>query len=222
MNQQNQTLAAQAAKRQLVVRGLGSGPFGAPPSARIDPQHFLGCLRAEASPHEAEVRAAIADGYAGSRPEPIGQHQRDALETAARRAHARLQVLLPLAGAHTKRRDPGRSINAKWARWRPQKHWNRLLMDEGLSAAFDALIADGATRASTAGASGRVASIAITRRTKRARVRRSTAQRKARLGDSNTSIALSATNLQPERCWRMRQGYMLVSTAEGRPRRLPD
>src|SRR5882672_12146887 len=119
MNQQNQTLPAQAANPLLED---WSEPFGVPPFGRIEPQHFLPAFARAFAAHEAEVAAIAADAV-----EPTFANTIDALETAGDALTRASSVFYLLAGAHTN--DAIQEVERELAPL-AAKHWNRILMDE--------------------------------------------------------------------------------------------
>src|SRR3977135_4266758 len=130
MNQQNQAPAAQAANANPLFEDW-SEPFGVPPFGRIGTEHFLPALPRPSAAHEAEVAAIPADAA-----EPTFANTIDALETAGDALTRASSVFYLLAGAHTN--DAIQEVERELAPL-AAKHWNRILMDEGLFRRIDAL-----------------------------------------------------------------------------------
>ncbi len=130
MTQQNQAIAAQAAGENPLLED-GSSPFGVPPFERIRPEHFPPAFARAFAAHEAEVAAIAADPS-----EPTFANTIAALETAGDDLTRVGSVFHVLAGAHTN--DAILAIERELA---PQeaRHWNRILLDEGLFRRIDAL-----------------------------------------------------------------------------------
>ena len=130
MNQHIQAAAAPAASVNPLFDDW-SGPFGVPPFGQVAPQHFLPAFARAFAAHEAEVAAIAADAA-----EPTFANTIDALETAGDALTRASNVFYLLAGAHTN--DAIQEVERELAPL-SAKHWNRILMDEGLFRRIDAL-----------------------------------------------------------------------------------
>ena len=201
MNQQNQALAAQAASDNPLFEDW-AGPFGVPPFGRVAPRHFLPAFARAFAAHEAEVAAIAADAA-----EPTFANTIDALETARRRAHARVQRLLsPRRRAH-QRRDPGGRARAGAARGQalePDPHGRGPVP-------ADRRASSPARRSSASPRSRRACSIATTRCTS-ARAPRSTPPRK-RGSAISTNASPRSARPSARTCWRMSRATRSCSTA---------
>jgi len=108
-----------------------SGPFGVPPFARIEPEHFMPAFAHAFADHAGEVAAVAADRAA-----PTFANTIDALETAGQTLTRVSNVFDLLASADTN--DDILGIERELAPLEA-KHWNRILMDEALFRRVDAL-----------------------------------------------------------------------------------
>src|SRR5262249_27355071 len=99
-------------------------PFGVPPVARLQPEHFLAAFEAAFAEHAAEVAVIVADGST-----PTFANTIDALERAGQVLTRVSNVFHTLASAHTN--DAILAIEREIAPLEA-KHWNRILMDKGL------------------------------------------------------------------------------------------
>ncbi len=209
MNQQNQTLAAQAASANPLLEDW-SEPFGVPPFGRIEPQHFLPAFARAFAAHEAEVAAIAADAV-----EPTFANTIDALETAGDALTRASSVFYLLAGAHTN--DAIQEVERELAPL-AAKHWNRILMDEGLFRRIDALH----RRREQLGLTAEQARVldryhAMYKRAGAAL----DAPAKARLGDINERLATLGTTFS-QNVLADEQGYTLVLDGEDDLAGLPD
>ena len=209
MNQQNQTLAAQAANANPLFEDW-SEPLGVPPFGRIEPQHFLPAFARAFAAHEAEVAAIAADAV-----EPTFANTIDALETAGDALTRASSVFYLLAGAHTN--DAIQEVERELAPL-AAKHWNRILMDEGLFRRIDALH----RRREQLGLTAEQARVldryhAMYKRAGAAL----DAPAKARLGDINERLATLGTTFS-QNVLADEQGYTLVLDGEDDLAGLPD
>ena len=209
MNQQNQAPATQAANADPLFEDW-SEPFGVPPFGRIEPQHFLPAFARAFAAHEAEVAAIAADAA-----EPTFANTIDALETAGDTLTRASSVFYLLAGAHTN--DAIQEVERELAPL-AAKHWNRILMDEGLFRRIDALH----RRREQLGLTAEQARVldryhAMYKRAGAAL----DAPAKARLGDINERLATLGTTFS-QNVLADEQGYTLVLDGEDDLAGLPD
>jgi peptidyl-dipeptidase Dcp len=108
-----------------------TGPYGVPPFARIEPEHFLPAFEQAFAGHAAEVAAIAGDTAA-----PTFANTIDALECAGLALTRVSNVFHTLASAHTN--DAILALEREVAPLEA-KHWNRILLDEGLFRRVDAL-----------------------------------------------------------------------------------
>src|SRR3979409_1643174 len=130
MNQHSQAASPQAASASPWFDDW-SGPFGAPSFGQVAPQHLLPAFARAFAAHEAEVAAIAADAA-----EPTFANTIDALETAGDALTRASRRFYLLAGAHTN--DAIQEVERELAPL-AAKHWNRILMDEGLFRRIDTL-----------------------------------------------------------------------------------
>ena len=209
MNQHSQAAAAQAASANPLFDDW-SGPFGVPPFGQVAPQHFLPAFARAFAAHEAEVAAIAADAA-----EPTFANTIDALETAGDALTRASNVFYLLAGAHTN--DAIQEVERELAPL-AAKHWNRILMDEGLFRRIDALH----RRRTQLGLTAEQVRVLdrYHARYKRAGAALDAAA-KARLGDINERLATLGTTFS-QNVLADEQGYTLVLDGEDDLAGLPD
>ncbi|HEY6259053.1 MAG TPA: M3 family metallopeptidase, partial [Xanthobacteraceae bacterium] len=108
-----------------------TGPFGAPPFARIAPEHFGPAFDAAFAAHDAEVAAIAADPAAASFDNTIA-----ALELSGRLLGRVSDVFRALAGAHT---NPALLAIERDIAPRRARHWDGILHNAPLFGRIDAL-----------------------------------------------------------------------------------
>ena len=209
MNQHSQAAAAPAASANPLFDDW-SGPFGVPPFGQVAPQHFLPAFARAFAAHEAEVAAIAADAA-----EPTFANTIDALETAGDALTRASNVFYLLAGAHTN--DAIQEVERELAPL-AAKHWNRILMDEGLFRRIDALH----RRRTQLGLTAEQVRVLdrYHARYKRAGAALDAAA-KARLGDINERLATLGTTFS-QNVLADEQAYTLVLDGEDDLAGLPD
>ena len=129
MHQQTQVLAPDADDNPLLEEW--GGPFGVPAFGRIKPYHFRPAFARAFAAHAAEV--AAIDGNAAA---PTFDNTVAALEASGEALTRTVNVFNLLAGAHTN--NAILAIERELAPLKA-KHWDGILMDEGLFGRIDSL-----------------------------------------------------------------------------------